>query len=233
MNAIAGGASFVTFPAMVAAGLPSVIANASSTVALVPGAITSTLATRRDLAPVGGVSLSLMLAISVVGGAAGAIVLLVTPSAAFDRIVPFLLLVATITYAFGHRVGLVLRRHMRIGPSTIIAAQVVLAFYGGYFGGAVGIMMLAAWSLLSTADLRTITPARTLLVGAANFAAVVCFVVAGKVWWTQTLAMLAGATIGGYVGARVGRMMPVLVLRQVTIVLTVIMTAVFFWRAYG
>jgi uncharacterized membrane protein YfcA len=233
MNAIAGGGSFVSFPALVFAGLPSVAANASSTVALVPGAITSTYATRDDLAPVGGVSLRLMLLISVVGGAAGAILLLETSVAAFDRLVPWLLLVATLTFAFGHRAGAALRKRVRVGPPVIIAAQVVLAVYGGYFGGAVGIMMMATWSLLSTANLRTITPARTMLVGAANFAAVVCFAIAREVWWPQTLAMLVGATVGGYVGARVGRMLPVRVLRGVVIAITVVMTSVFFWRAYG
>jgi uncharacterized membrane protein YfcA len=233
MNAIAGGGSFVTFPALVFAGLPSVVANASSTVALVPGAVTSTYATRADLAPVGGVSLRLMLLISVVGGAAGAILLLETSVAAFDKLVPWLLLIATLAFAFGHRAGAALRKRMRVGPPAIIAAQVVLAVYGGYFGGAVGIMMMATWSLLSTADLRTINPARTMLVGAANFSAVVCFVIANEVWWPQTLAMLVGATIGGYVGARVGRMLPVRVLRGVIITITVVMTGEFFWRAYG
>ena len=109
----------------------------------------------------------------------------------------------------------------------------MLAIYGGYFGGAVGIMMMATWSLLSTADLRTMTPARTLLVGIANFAAVICFVIAREVWWPQTLSMLVGATLGGYVGARIGRRLPVPILRGVIITIIVAMTVVFFWRAYA
>ncbi|HEX3346613.1 MAG TPA: sulfite exporter TauE/SafE family protein [Acetobacteraceae bacterium] len=232
MNALAGGASFVTFPAMVFSGLPSVVANASNTVALVPGAITSTFATRRDLARVGDVPLPLMMVVSAAGGAVGALLLLLTPVAAFDALVPWLLLLATLTYVFGYRIGAALRRRVRIGRGALLAAQGVLSLYGGYFGGAVGIMMLATWSLLSDAELRRMTAARTILVGMANFAAVVCFVAADEVAWPQTLAMLVGATAGGYAGARVGLAMPVRVLRGVTIVIMITMTVVFFTRAY-
>jgi uncharacterized membrane protein YfcA len=232
MNALAGGASFVTFPAMVFAGLPSVVANASSTVALVPGAITSTWATRRDMAPIGDVPLRVMAIISAIGGAAGAILLLATPVAAFDVLVPWLLLIATVTFAFGARAGVALRRRVRIGKATVMIAQAGLAIYGGYFGGAVGIMMLATWSLLSNMTLHRMAPARTMLVGIANFAAVVCFVVAGEVWWPQTLAMLVGAAIGGYFGARVGRRLPVDVLRGIILTIMVTMTVIFFRRAY-
>jgi uncharacterized membrane protein YfcA len=233
MNALAGGGSFVTFPAMVLAGLPAVVANASSTVALFPGALASTWATRRDLGGVGGVSLWLLLAISVAGGLAGAVLLLATPAATFDGLVPWLLLIATLAFAFGGRAGALLRRHIRLGRGTILGAQFVLGVYGGYFGGAVGIMMMAAWSLLSTADLRGMTPARTFLVGATNFAAICCFVLAGEVRWPQTLIVLVGGTLGGYGGARLGRRLPLKVLRAGVIAITVAMTVAFFRRAYG
>jgi uncharacterized membrane protein YfcA len=233
MNALAGGGSFVTFPAMVFAGLPALIANASSTVALFPGALTSTWATRADLGGVGDVSLRLLLAISVIGGLSGAILLLETPVAAFDGIVPWLLLVATLAFSFGHRAGTALRRRMRVGPQVILAAQFLLGIYGGYFGGAVGIMMMATWSLLGSADLRRLTPARTFLVGMTNLAAIVCFVIAGKVSWPATLVVLVGGALGGYGGAQLGRKLPVRVLRSGVIAITVAMTSVFFWRAYG
>jgi uncharacterized membrane protein YfcA len=233
MNALAGGGSFVTFPAMVFAGLPSVVANASSTVALFPGAVTSTWATRDDLGGVGDVSLRLLLAISVAGGLAGAILLLVTPVTTFDGLVPWLLLIATLAFAFGGKAGAALRRRIRIGRFAVLAAQFVLGIYGGYFGGAVGIMMMAAWSLLSSADLRRMTPARTFLVGATNLAAIVCFVAAGLVRWPETLLVLAGGAAGGYGGARLGRRLPLRVLRAGVICITVAMTVVFFWRAYG
>jgi hypothetical protein len=114
----------------------------------------------------------------------------------------------------------------------MLIAQAMLGLYGGYFGGAVGIMMMATWSLLSGADLRRMTPSRTLLTGVANVAAVICFVAADEVWWPQTLAMLVGATLGGYGGAQVGRRLPVRVLRGIVIAVMVTMTLIFFRRAY-
>jgi uncharacterized membrane protein YfcA len=232
MNALAGGGSFVTFPAMVYAGLPALIANASSTVALFPGALTSTWATRADLGGVGDVKLPVLLAISVAGGLSGAILLLATPVSAFDGIVPWLLLVATLAFSLGHRAGAALRRRVRVGPAAILVTQFVLGVYGGYFGGAVGIMMMAAWSLLATADLRRLTPARTFLVGMTNLAAIVCFVIAGKVSWPDTLVVLVGGALGGFGGAHLGRRLPIRILRGGIIAITVGMTALFFWRAY-
>jgi uncharacterized membrane protein YfcA len=233
MNALAGGGSFITFPAMIAAGLPSVAANASSTVALFPGALTSTWATRADLGGVGGVKLPVLLGVSVLGGLTGAILLLATPVTTFDGLVPWLLLFATLTFAFGGKAGAALRRRFTIGRGAILSVQFVLGIYGGYFGGAVGIMMLAAWSLLSNVDLRRMTPARTFLVGATNFAAIVCFVIAGEVRWPATLLVLVGGALGGYGGAKLGRRLPIRVLRAGVLTITVGMTVVFFVRAYG
>ena len=144
MNAVAGGGSFVSFPAMVAAGLPPVIANASSTVAVFPGTVASTFAYRRDFAHVTGLNLRVMVPISVAGGLAGAALLLATPARLFDVVIPFLLLLATLTFAFGARAGLLLRRLVRVGPAGLLTMQILLAIYGGYFGGAVGLKMLAA-----------------------------------------------------------------------------------------
>ena len=149
MNAIAGGGSFVTFPAMVFAGLPPVIANASSTVALFPGTLASTWAYRRELAGTGDIRLRWMLPVSIAGGLCGALLLLFTPAHLFDLVIPWLLLLATLTFAFGARAGAALRRVVRIGPATLLAVQFVISLYGGYFGGAVGLMMLAAWGLLT------------------------------------------------------------------------------------
>src|ERR1700690_2857537 len=119
MNAIAGGGSFVTFPAMVFAGLPPVIANASSTVALFPGTVASTFAYRHELDGAGGIRLPVLTPISIAGGLAGAILLLATPTHLFDIVIPWLLLLATITFAFGARAGTALRRVVRIGPRTL------------------------------------------------------------------------------------------------------------------
>ena len=232
MNAIAGGGSFVTFPALVLAGLPSVTANASSTVALYPGSLASFWAYRRELAPVGGVGLAPLLATSVAGGAVGALLLVATPSALFDRVIPFLLLLATLALAFGRPVGERLRRRVRIGRRPVLALQLALAVYGGYFGGAVGIMMMAVWTLVDGAELKAMSAARTLLVAATNTIAAVCFAATGAVRWPETLAMLLAGSAGGYAGARVARLLPPAVIRAAVLAITATTTLAFFVRAF-
>ena len=144
MNAIAGGGSFVTLPALVAAGVPSLFANATSTVALVPSALATAFAYRHDSRGFNDVKLSKMAAISVVGGAIGAVLLLKTSQKFFDNIFPFLLLFGVLVFAFGRKLGEELRKRINIHPHALPATQFVLGIYGGYFGGAVGVMMLAA-----------------------------------------------------------------------------------------
>lgn len=233
MNAAAGGGSFVSIPAMVATGMPAVAANASSTVALLPGTLASAWAWRHDFRSFEGVRLAPMLAISVAGGLAGAVLLLVTSERAFDALLPWLLLTGTLAFAFGRRLGPVLRRVVPVGPRTVLGAQVVLSTYAGYFGGGVGIMMMAVWSVLGDLDVKAMSAARTLLVSAANAVAVICFAIAGPVHWPETLVMLVAAILGGYFGARLARRVPAPVLRGFVIVFGFAMTAVFFWRAYG
>jgi uncharacterized protein len=233
MNAAAGGGSFVTIPAMVVMGMPSVAANASSTVALLPGSIASAWAWRREFRPFGGVPLRAMALISLGGGLAGALLLLATPARAFDALLPWLLLIGTLTFAFGRRLGEALRRRISIGPGAALGAQIVLGIYAGYFGGGVGIMMLAVWSVLGETDMRAMSAARTLLVSAANAVAAVCFAVAGPVWWPETLAMLLAAILGGYFGALLARRMPQAALRWAVILFGAAMTAVFFRRAWA
>lgn len=232
MNAAAGGGSFVSLPALVALGVPALAANISSTIALWPAGLASAWAFREDFRPFSEVSLTALTAASLIGGGVGAVLLLVTPQSAFDIAIPWLLLLATLTFAFGHRVGPALRRSVRIGPATLIVVQFVLAIYGGYFGGAVGIMMMAAWTLLSGPDLHRMNPVRSVLVSATNGVAVLCFLVAGQVWWGHTLAMLVGATAGGYVGARAVRRVELRYLRMGVLALTATITAVFFIRAF-
>jgi uncharacterized membrane protein YfcA len=232
INAAAGGGSFLTFPALVAAGLPSVIANASSTVALYPGSLVSVWAYRREMRGIGEISLPSALAVSIGGGLLGALLLLETPPAAFDAVIPWLLLLASLAFAFGRQAGAALRRRVRIGPAHALATQFVLGIYGGYFGGAVGIMMMAVWHLLSSADLKTMNPAKTLCVAAANTTAVACFALAGAVRWPETLAVMISASVGGYAGAHAARRAPPWAIRAFVIALTFGMTAVFFARAY-
>jgi len=232
MNALAGGGSFVSLPALIAAGVPPVLANASSTVALFPGGLASAVAYRDDLGPVGGVPLRPLLLITLLGGAAGAALLLGTPPRTFEGVLPWLLLVAFLALGFGRQAGAWLRRRCRIRPWAVLAVQFGLGVYGGYFGGAVGIMMMAVWGLLDTRELKALNAPRTLLVSTANLAAVALFASAHAVRWPAALAVLAGAALGGYGGAWVGRRSPPRVIRAGTLLVTAGITAAFFLRAY-
>lgn len=237
MNAVAGGGSFLTFPALVFAGLPSVIANASSTVALVPATLASVWAYmtgthRTGLVDIGGVPLGRVIAVSVAGGLTGAALLLSTPVAIFDGIIPWLLLLATLVFAFGARLSGYLRQHFHLGAAAVLPLQFALGIYGGYFGGAVGIMTLAAWSLVTVHDVKTLNPTRMVTVAAMNGIAVAWFIAAGEVQWPETLAVLAGGLVGGFVGGRIGQRLPLGVTRAVIMAVTAGMTLVFFKRAY-
>lgn len=233
MNALAGGGSFVTLPALIAAGVPPVLANTSSTVALFPGGLASAWAYRDGLRPVGAVALRALLAATLCGGLAGALLLLHTSSAAFTFVLPWLLLVASLALAFGRRIGEALRARWRIHPRAVLAVQFGLGIYGGYFGGAVGIMMIAMWGLLDDCDLKHLNGPRTLLVSAANVVAVFAFIAAGAVRWPETAAMLAGAVIGGYGGAHIGRRAAPGVVRALTLLATACITLAFFVKTYA
>jgi uncharacterized protein len=232
MNALVGGGSFVTLPALIAAGVPSVLANTTSTVALFPAQLTTSWAYRDGLGPIGAVTLRSLFIASLIGGALGAILLLRTPIKVFDLLLPWLLAITTVTLAFGRQLGERLRRRWHINKSTVLAAQFALGIYGGYFGGGVGIMMMAVWGLLSERTLKSFNAPRTLLIAAANAVAVVIFIVAGAVRWNAALIMLVTAVIGGYCGAQVGRRASAGIVRAVTITMAIGITSLFFVRAY-
>lgn len=234
MNAAAGGGTFVSLPALIFAGVPSVGANTSSTVALFPGSVASTWAYRKNLGEFKlGVSIAALMMVSIMGSILGALLLLLTPSRSFDVIVPWLLLVGTVTFGFGRQIGDAFRRRIRVRPLTVLLCQFVLGIYGGYFGGAVGIMMMAVWGLLGAADIKAMNATKTLLVGATNSIAVICFVVAGKVWWPETCVVMVAAIVGGYGGARLAQRTKAEHLRAGINVVNVVMTALFFYRTFG
>ncbi len=234
MNALAGGGSFVTLPVLIAAGVPSVQANASSTVALWPGGAASAWTYRAGRRTLCGVAVPGMLAATLGGGLVGSLLLLWTPSSAFDTVLPWLMLAASVALAFGRRVGVRMQgRAFRGRTALVVGMQFGLGLYGGYFGGAVGLMMMAVWSLLGESEIKALNGPRTMLVTAANSVAVLTFVIAGAVRWPQTAAMLVGGLAGGVVGARLGRRVPAGVTRAVTLCFTLGVTIVFFVRAYG
>ncbi|MFB7702751.1 sulfite exporter TauE/SafE family protein [Streptomyces niveus] len=238
MNAIGGGGTFVALPALVAAGLPPVAANAASTVALAPGAVASAWVCRRELAPVGETSVSALTAISVTGGALGAVLLLVLPSASFGAAVPWLLAFATLVLAFGRRVSRALSTatgrpaEARMSSRAVLVAQFLLAVYGGYFGGAIGIMLLAVWSIGLGLDTAASNPMRIAQVSAVNLSATALFLIASDALRTPLVVatMLAGGVAGGIAGAHLARRLPAPLLRGTILTIAVTMTVLYFLR---
>lgn len=233
MNAVAGGGTFVSLPALTLMGLPPTVANASSTVALFPGALASAWAYRRDVRPLDAAPTGALLLLSLAGGLIGAVLLLVTPQSAFRILIPWLLLIATATLAAGPRLALALQRlDIHFGRRSVLVAQFLLGVYGGYFGGAVGLMMLAVWSLATALDLRSLNPLRTLMVAASNGVAVLCFAATGNVSWPNALLVMVGGIAGGYLGAQFGRRLPAPVLRAIILTIAGVTTVAFFAKAY-
>jgi hypothetical protein len=228
MNAVGGGGSFVTLPALIGAGVPSVSANASSSVALFPGSIASTWAGRDRLVSVGDVSLRLLVVVTASGGLVGAALLVVTPPDAFAAAVPWLLLSATLIFAAGPKAGAVLRGRLTLTRKPLLVAQFVVGIYGGYFGGAVGIMMLAIWSLFSAADVHVMNPAKTLLLAASRAIAVIVFIATGTVAWRQTVPVLLAGIAGGYIAAWAGQRIGPRVIRASVIIVMTAITIAFF-----
>lgn len=233
MNALAGGGTFATLPALLGSGLPANVANATSNVALLPGAGTSAWAFRDELGPVGGVSHRVLAAITFVAALIGSVLLVMTPSRAFDLIIPWLVLYAFVVLAFGRAASDWLRRRVTIGTRTLLVTQLLLGIYGGYFGGGLGLMTTATYGLLAGHSPRELFAPRTLMLAVGNAAAAIVFVAAGLVSWAQGLPMLVGAVLGGWIGAKVGRLLPAGLVRAWTLLVTGATTAVFFWRAYA
>jgi uncharacterized protein len=233
MNALAGGGTFATLPALIALGLPANVANATSNVALLPGAATSAVEYRDELEAVGGLSVRLLAIITFIGGLTGSVLLVLTPSRAFDVIIPWLLLVGLIVMLFGKSASDWLHERVTIGRPTLVVAQSVLGIYGGYFGGGVGLMTTAAYGLLAGAHPRSLFAIRTLMLAIANLAAALVFVVAGIVRWWACFPMLVGSITGGWLGAKLGKRLPQGAVRAWTLLVTAVTTAVFFVRAYG
>ncbi|MCF0013875.1 sulfite exporter TauE/SafE family protein [Pseudomonas stutzeri] len=231
LNAIAGGGSFFTFPALVYAGVPPVAANASGTFALLPGYFASTWGYREDLQAPATLSMRSLLAVSLGGGAFGAALLLTTPDDVFRAIVPWLLLVATLLFAFGPWLLRTFKRTAGSGEAgTWVQACAIAAVsvYGGYFNGGLGIVLLAAFSLLGHSNINAMQGLKNLVSSVLTAIAVSVYAFGGAIFWREALVMMLAATVGGYVMARVGRRLPATLVRAVVIVTGSIMTILFF-----
>jgi len=233
MNALAGGGTFATLPALIALGLPANVANATSNVALLPGAAASAAEYRDELEPVGGLPIWLLSIITFAGAMVGSLLLVVTPSRAFDFIIPWLLLFGFVVMLFGKSASNWLHERVTIGRRALLVAQSLLAVYGGYFGGGVGLILTATYGLLAGAHPRSLFSVRTWVLSIANLAAAIVFIAAGLVRWIACLPMLAGALLGGWLGAKLGKRLPHGFVRAWTLFVTAATTIVFFVRAYG
>jgi len=233
MNALAGGGTFATLPALIALGLPANVANATSNVALLPGAGASAWSFRDELAPVAGLRVRLLAAITFVFALVGSLLLVLTPTETFDVIIPWLLLFAFVVMAFGKAAADWLHARVKIGRRTLLTTQALLGVYGGYFGGGVGLITTALYGLLANIRPRELFAIRTLMLAVANFAAAFVFIGFAMVWWWACLPMLVGSVAGGWLGAVIGKRLSPGMVRAWTLLVTGATTIVFFVRAYG
>ncbi len=235
LNSVAGGGSFVSFPALIFTGVPAINANATNTVAVWPGTVASASAYRDALRWHRGVLVLVMA--SLIGGVLGAVLLLRTPPATFVRLIPYLLLVATLLFTFGSSITARFRGHVAktanlswLAIVGLAIFQLAVATYGGYFGGGIGILMLAALSLMGMENIHEMNALKTVLASCINGVAVLTFIFAGTVFWGQAAVMVIGAIAGGYGGASFARRLDPLVVRRFVIVVGIAMTAYFFLR---
>lgn len=233
MNALAGGGTFATLPALIALGLPANFANATSNVALLPGAGASAWAYRSELGPVAGLSVRLLSAMTFAFGLVGSLLLVLTPTETFDIIIPWLLLFAFVVMAFGKSASDWLHARVTIGRPTLLVAQSLLGIYGGYFGGGVGLILTAVFGLLANIRPRELFAIRTTMLAVTNLAAAFVFVGFAMVSWWACLPMLLGSIAGGWLGALAGKRMSHRAVRVWTLIVTGATTVIFFVRAYG
>ena len=236
LNAVAGGGSFVAFPALLFAGVEPIAANATNTVALWVGVTASTGAYRKHLDISRRVMVPLAVT-SVIGGIVGAYLLLHTPAQTFLRVLPWLMLGATLLFAFGKRMAGSSGGSIDRDASTkalVIASifELIVAVYGGYFGGGIGILNLAMLAALGMTDIHAMNALKVVLGGIINGIAVVTFIIARAVAWKQGGVMIVGAMIGGYLGAHYAQKLPASWIRSFVIFVGSGMTIYFFWKGY-
>jgi uncharacterized protein len=230
INSIAGGGTLISFPVLLWLGRDAVIANATSTVAIWPGSVAGAFGFRRDLATARRWLLMLIVP-SLVGGAMGAWLLLRTETSTFEKIVPFLILGATLLFAaqgmITSRLGDIARSHENPGAGWLVfvfAFQFLVGLYGGYFGAGIGILMLAALGLIGMTDLHQMNGLKNVLAVFINGIAAIYFVILRAVEWGDVFVMMAGAIVGGLLGARLAHVLGRTFVRRSVVVIGIFMT---------
>jgi uncharacterized membrane protein YfcA len=234
VNAIAGGGSLITFPTLIATGLPTVDANVTNSVSVFPGYVSSVVGSRADLQGQGR-RVRAILPTSLVGSAGGCALLLLTPARAFELVVPFLVLGAAATLAFQERLrGLVGHpRHMSPHRAKVTLQVVVFvgAIYGGYFGAALGVMYVAALALILDEPLKRINALKNVLSASVGLVTLVVFAIFADVHWGAVLVLAPATILGGYAGAKLARRLPARVLRYLIVTFGTVIGLILLYRA--
>ena len=236
MNAVAGGGSFVAFPALLFTGVPPIPANATNTFSLWVGTAASGGAYRNRLITPRRILIPLLI-MSAIGGLVGALLLIKTPAHTFLRLIPWLMLAATLLFAFGKYLTRYLSANLtHSASSTAIggasAVELLVATYGGYFGGGIGIMNLALFSALGMTDIHAMNALKVALVTVINGIATLTFVVNGAVKWHQAIVMTLGAAAGGYLAAHYAQKVHPAYVRALVIIIGFGMTTYFFVKSF-
>ena len=237
LNAVAGGGSFIAFPALLFTGVGAVAANATNTLALWVGVTASGGAYRKHLNISKRVMVPLILT-SIVGGLAGAILLIRTPANTFLRVLPWLMLAATLLFAFGRLLtGKISAGISHESSNAAVTGacifELFVAVYGGYFGGGMGIMNLAMLAAIGMTDMHAMNALKVVLGGFINGVATFTFIATGAIVWKQGIVMTLGAIVGGYFAAHYAQRLPQAWIRAFVIVVGTAMTIYFFVRAYA
>lgn len=239
MNALAGGGTFFSFPALLAAGVPPVTANASNTVALWPASLSSAWVYRQELAKHRDWVVALTI-VAAIGGVMGGLLLLAISNKAFTQLIPWLLLLATVLFAFSKQISrLVVKLKSRMGIQQTddqphskagLFFQFVVTVYGGFFGAGQGILTLAALAIQGIEDIQEINALKNWISAVTYTVSALTFIIAGAITWPYTLLMVLTATMGGFAGARIARYLPAIWLKRIVIGVGTVMTVIYFFK---
>jgi uncharacterized membrane protein YfcA len=235
ISSLVGGAALVTYPVLLAIGIPPVVATMCNLVALSPGNLLAAIYDRKQLPPFNRSFVALVIA-SLLGAFVGAVVLLLTPEHTFEVLVPILLGFATVLFAYAGRISAFVRA--RAGDrdksphqwSHSIGVILPVSFYGGYFGAGVGVLLLGVLSIGSPGDYRATNVTKNLVTSLNSLTAAGVFILQGGVLWPPTLVMMAGALVGAVIGARLAQVAPHALMRVVVVAVGALLTVVFAWR---
>ncbi len=230
LNAIAGGGSFLTFPALVFAGVPPVAANATSAVAVFPGYLGAVTGFRKEIRQFDHSSLIQYFLVSLIGGLCGALLLLITSNHFFSVLIPWLLIFATLLFGCGQPLLDRLRHGVPVCEKSGMVIIFLVSVYGGYFNGGLGIIILAALLFVGLKDLHLMNGLKNGISFVIALISVTIFSVAGLVRWKEALLMMIAATLGGYCGAIIAKKIPILFLKYLITFIGLGMSVVFFLR---